>query len=96
MGEKLFGGSEIGGVISRVVASEDGEEESGILDRAGERADLIERRGEGDEAVAGDAAVGGFESNTTAEGGGLADRAACVGTEGGEGDASCDGGGRTS
>ena len=96
MGEKLFGGSEIGGVIARVVAGEDGEEESGILDRAGERADLIEGRGEGDEAVAGDAAVGGFESDTTAEGGGLADGAACVGTEGGEGDPSRDGGGRTS
>jgi len=96
LGEKLFGGSEIGGVIARVVAGEDGEEESGILDRAGERADLIEGRGEGDEAVAGDAAVGRFESDTTAEGGGLADRAACVGTEGSEGDPSCDGGGGTS
>ena len=96
MGEKLFGGSEIGGVIARVVAGEDGEKKSGILDRAGERADLIERRGEGDEAVAGDAAVGGFESDTTAEGGGLADGAACVGAESGEGDPSCDGGSRTS
>ncbi len=96
MGEKLFGGSEIGGVISRVVAGEDGEEEGGILDRAGERADLIEGRGEGDETVAGDAAVGGFQSNATAESGGLADGAACVGAEGSEGDPSCDGGGRTS
>ena len=96
MGEKFFGGSEIGGVIARVVAGENGEKKSGILDRAGERADLIEGRGEGDEAVAGDAAVGGFQSNATAEGGGLADGAACVGTEGGEGDPSCDGGGRTS
>jgi len=41
LGEKLFGGSEIGGVIARVVAGEDGEKESGILDRAGQRADLI-------------------------------------------------------
>ena len=96
LGEKLFGGSEIGGVIARVVAGEDGEKKSGILDRAGERADLIEGRGEGDEAVAGDAAVGGFESDTTAEGGGLADGAACVGAKGREGDASCDGGGGTS
>ena len=96
MGEKLFGGSEIGGVIARVVAGEYGEKKSGILDRAGERADLIEGRGESDEAVAGDAAVGGFESDTTAEGGGLADGAACVGAKGREGDASCDGGGGTS
>ncbi len=96
MGEKFFGGSEIGSVIARVVAGEDGEKESGILDRASERADLIERRGEGDEAVAGDAAVGGFESNTTAKGGRLADGAACVGTEGSEGDTTRDGGGRTS
>jgi hypothetical protein len=78
------------------VASEDGKEEGGIFDRAGERADLIERRGEGDETVAGDAAVGGFESDTTAEGGGLADGAACVGTEGSKGDSTRDGGGRTS
>jgi hypothetical protein len=96
LGEKLFGGSEIGGVIARVVASEDGEKESGILDCPGERADLIEGGSEGDEAVAGDAAVGGFESDTTAEGGGLADRATCIGTEGSEGDATGDGGGRTS
>ena len=48
---------------------------------ARERADLIERRGEGDQAVARDAAVGRLEPDDAAERRRLADRAAGVGAE---------------
>jgi hypothetical protein len=59
----------------------------------GERADLIERRGEGDQAVAGNAAVGRLEADHAAVRGRLADRAAGIGAERGDGGAIGHGGG---
>ena len=47
----------------------------------GERADLVERAGEGDQPVARDAAVGGLHPDHAAQRGGLADRATGVGAE---------------
>ena len=71
------------------------ENERGVFHRLGERADLVERGGEGDKAVAGNAAVGWLEADDSAVRGGLADGAASVRTEGGDGGAVGDGGGGT-
>ena len=49
---------------------------------AGERTDLVERAGEGDQAVAADRAVGGLQAHHAAQRGRLADGAAGVGAEG--------------
>ena len=57
------------------------EQQRRILDRARERPDLVERRGERHEAVAGNQAVGRLETHDAAERRGLADRAAGVGAE---------------
>ncbi|MDQ3741113.1 MAG: hypothetical protein M3389_09245, partial [Actinomycetota bacterium] len=46
---------------------------------AGERAGLVQRRGEGDHPVAAHGAVRRLEADDPAQGGGLADRAAGVG-----------------
>src|SRR5688572_27271066 len=64
-----------------VVAGDGAEEDRGVLDRAREGADLVEAGGEGDQAVAGDAAVGRFEPDDAAEAGRLADGAAGVRAE---------------
>ena len=53
----------------------------GVRDVARERAALVERRGEGDHAVARDRAVGGLEPHDPAERGRLSDRAAGVGAD---------------
>ena len=85
---------EAGGV--RGIEAGDGlQDERGVFDRLRERADLVERRGEGDEAVAGNAAVGGFQADDAAMRGGLADGAAGVGAERGDGGVVGDGGGGT-
>ena len=55
------------------------EQQRGVGDVAGERAGLVERRGEGDHPVAADRAVGRLEADDPAQRGGLADRAAGVG-----------------
>ncbi len=52
-----------------------------VFDRRRDRSDLIERRREGEQAVARDAAVGRLEPDDAAERGRLADRAAGVGAE---------------
>ena len=70
------------GGVARVAAEEHGGGEGGVLHRAREGADLVERRGEGDEAVAADPAVGRLQADHAAQRGGLADRAAGVGAEG--------------
>ena len=67
--------------VARVVAPDRLEQQRGVVDAAGERPDLIERRREGDEAVPRDRAVGRLDSDDAAERGGLADRAAGVGAE---------------
>ena len=55
-----------------------------ISHRTGKRPHLVEGTGKGHQAVAADAAVGGLEPHHAAEGGGLANRAAGVGTQGGD------------
>ena len=47
----------------------------------GERADLVERAGERDQAVAADPAVGRLQPDDAADGGRLADRAAGIGAQ---------------
>ena len=81
------------GGIERIEAGDGLQHERGVLDGLGERADLVERRGEGDQAVAGDAAVGGLQADHAAVGRGLADRAAGVRAERGDGGAVGHGGG---
>ena len=56
-------------------------EERDVLDGARERAHLVERRGEGHQAVAADAAVRGLEPDHAAERRRLPDRAARVGAQ---------------
>ena len=64
--------------VVRVGAADHLQAERGILHRPRERADLIERRREGDEAVARDAAVRGFHAHDAAERRRLANRSARV------------------
>lgn len=87
-----YGFGKAGG-IARVVSGDDLGESGGVADGFGEGSDLVEGRGEGDETVARDAAVGGFDADATAEGGGLPDGAAGVGAEGGDAFVGGDGGG---
>ena len=53
---------------------ENSERNRRVLHRARERADLIERRGECQEPVAGDTAVGGLQSHEAAQRRGLSNR----------------------
>ena len=69
------------GRVGGVVAGHRGEHVGGVLDGARERPDLVERRAEGEQAVARDAAVGRLEADDAAQRGRLADRAAGVGAE---------------
>ena len=57
------------------------EEQRGVGDGGGERADLIQRARERDEAVARHESVGGLHADDPAERGGLADRPAGIGAE---------------
>ncbi len=75
------------------MAGDDLEEQGGILDRGGERPDLVQAGREGDEAVAGHQAVGGLDPDHPAQGGRLADGAAGVGAEGQGGEPGGNGGG---
>ena len=72
------------------MAGDDLEQQGGVGDGGGEGPDLVERRGEGDEPVAGDQAVGGLQPHHAAEGGRLADRAAGIGAQGDRGEAGGD------
>ena len=69
------------GRVARVVAGDDVHHQRGVGDGARQRADLVERGGEGDQAVAADPAVGRLEADDAAQRGRLADRAARVGAE---------------
>ena len=80
LGEHRHRGVDAGGV-QRVVAADRLVQQRGVEDRAGHRAGLVQARGEGDEAVAGDRAVGGLVPDQPGERGGLADRAAGVGAD---------------
>ena len=82
------------GRIARIVAGDDFHEERRVADVLGDRADLVERRGERDQTVAGDAAVGRLEPDHAAERGRLADGAAGVRAEREMGHVGGDGGGR--
>ena len=53
--------------VARVVAGDRFEQERRVAHVAGERADLVERRGEGDQPVARDAAVGRLQPDDAAE-----------------------------
>ncbi len=81
------------GRIERIMAANGLQHQRGILDGPGHRADLVERGGEGDQAVAADAAVGGLDADQAAEGRGLADAAAGVAAETGTGHSRRDGSG---
>src|SRR5690349_12331146 len=63
------------------MTAENVKSDGGVLDGAGEGADLIERTGESNEAIARDAAIGGLDADDAAESGGLTDRAAGIGAE---------------
>ncbi len=83
-----------GGGVGRVVAGDHLEGERSVGDAGGERADLVEGAGKGDQAVAGDEAVGGLDPDDAAERGRLADGTSGVRAEPGRDEAGGDGGGR--
>ena len=60
------------------MAADHVEQQRRVAHVVGEGADLVERAGEGDQAVAADVAVGGLHADHTAQGGRLADRATGV------------------
>jgi hypothetical protein len=76
------------------VSGDDLEHERGVLHILAEWTDLIQRGGERDEAVAGHTSIRRLESNATAEGGGLADRATGIRAERGRRKVRGDRGGR--
>ncbi len=67
--------------VVRVDAADDPVEERVVAHVAGHRPDLVEARGEGDDAVARDGAVGRPQADVAAEGRRQLDRAAGVGAE---------------
>ena len=77
--------------VERVVTGDGLQEQGAVLDIAAERADLVERGGKGDQAVARHAAVGGLEANHATQRSRLADRAAGVCAQGDETFTSSDG-----
>ena len=77
--------------VERVVPADDVEHERGVLHRGGERADLVEAAGEGDEPVAADVAVRRLDPDHAAQRGRLADRATGVAAEGDGGEPGGDG-----
>ena len=70
-----------GGGVALVATGHRVEERRRVARIAGERADLVERAGEGDDAVAADPAVGRLHADDPGQRGGLADRAAGVGPD---------------
>src|SRR5437588_13078068 len=83
------------GRVALVAARDDRVEERTVADRACDRADLVEARGEGDDPVAGDGAVRRTEADVAAERRRLLDRAARVGAERPWREAAADGRGRS-
>ena len=67
--------------IAGIGAGDRAECQCGVADGSGERSDLVERRGEGDQAVAGNAAVGRLDADDAAEGGRLPDGATGIGAQ---------------
>ncbi len=82
-----------GGGVQRIMAGHDLHDQGGVFHSVGKGADLVEAGGEGDKSVAGDEAVGGLVADDATQGCGLADGAACVGTEGADAEVSGHGGG---
>jgi hypothetical protein len=76
--------------VHRVRTGEDFEHRRGVCHTAREGTDAIQRRGEGDEPVARDAAISGQHADDTAEGSGLANGTSGVGAERGDAEASGD------
>ncbi len=70
------------GAVAAVVSGDHLQEQRRVGDRVRERADLVERAGEGDQAVTRNPAVRRLQADDAAEPGRLADRAAGVGAEG--------------
>ncbi len=68
--------------IERVVTGQDFQQQGGVFGGAGERPDLIQAAGEGDQPESAHAAVSGFEPSHAAQSGRLSDRAAGVGAHG--------------
>ncbi len=64
--------------IMRIVSSDDLHSHGDIFCRSGERANLIQRGGEGDQTITGNMAVGGFEANNSAQRSWLPDRTSRV------------------
>ena len=64
--------------VVRIGARDDREKERGVRDLGSHLPDLVQRRAECDQPVAGDPAVCRFYADRPAEGRGLADRAACL------------------
>jgi hypothetical protein len=77
------------------VSGDDTEAARRVGDGGAEHADLIERRGEGDEPETADAPIGGLDADDAAERRGLTHRAAGLRAERDRDDARGDGGGRT-
>ena len=73
--------------VHRVVTAHDLQQEGGVLDRVGERTDLVEARCERNQPVAGDDAVGGLHADDAAQRRRLADRSAGVRAERARGEA---------
>src|SRR5690606_40988368 len=71
----------IGGRVSGIMTPDRFQEESGVLDTAGQRTDLVEGGGESDEAVAAHTSVRRLYPDDAAQGGGLADGPTGVGAE---------------
>ena len=81
--------------MRRVIAGDGIEQHCGVLNRARERANLVEGRCERDKTVTGYCAIGGLEADHAAERSGLTDRATGIRTECERHFAGCDNGCRT-
>ena len=64
------------------MTADDFVQQGGVEDGTGAGAYLVERRGHGDDAVAGDRAVGGLDANGAGDGCGLTDGATGIGAQG--------------
>ncbi len=84
------------GRVGRIVTGDRLEQQRGVGHVRGERSDLVERAGEGDQTVARHQAVRRLHADDATERGGLADRATGVGSERQRHEAGGDGGGRAS
>ncbi len=67
--------------VGRVVAGDRLEQDGVVLDRAGDRPDMVEREGERKDAVAAHRPIGRLHPDHAATGGGIAHRSAGVGAE---------------